>query len=701
MSGWALGVDIGGTFTDLVALHRATGEIRTGKVLTDYGDLAAGVMRGVAEVLRDGTLSAADVGAVVHGTTLATNALIERRGAPTALLVTQGFRDILEMARESRYDIYDIELRVPPPLVPRRLVFEVAERVDGQGRVVTPLDEAALPGIVATLRAEGVRGVALCFLNSFRNPAHERRVAQRLAELAPELAVSASVDVMPDIREYERASTTVANAYVRPVVERYLAKLREELAALGVPAQPLIMTSDAATVSCATAALYPVRLVESGPAGGVLAAAKLGALCGVSDVIAFDMGGTTAKICVIDHGEPERSAGFEVARVHRFAKGSGLPLKVPVIEMIEIGAGGGSVARVNELGLLQVGPDSAGSEPGPACYGLGGTQPTVTDADLALGYLDAGYFLGGRMRLDPGAAARAIATHVAAPLGLAQDRAAWGIHAVVNDAMARAAKVHCLERGKDPRDYALVASGGAGPVHAYRVAEALGMSRVIFPLRAGVMSALGFLVAAPAFEMLRAVIAPLATTDETTLAAMLAEMEAEGRLQVASAGPAEGARVERHLALRFAGQSYALDVPFAEGATLAQAADAFRALYRQRFHQLNPNVPLELVHARVVVRATPPRVDLPRVPRVGGGSLKGRRRAYMPEQGGHVDCPVHDRYALGEGDTVQGPAIIEEAESTVVIGPGASGVVDGFGNLVVTLPPRRAAAAMRHEAAPA
>lgn len=691
---WALGVDIGGTFTDLVLFDRVSGLVHAGKVLTDYGDLAAGVLRGARGLLAEAGVAARAINVTVHGTTLATNALIERRGAPTALFVTEGFRDLLEMARESRYDIYDIELRVPPPLVPRQHVFEIGERIDAAGGVVTPLDEAGLQGIVSAVRAAGLRSIAICFVNAFRNPAHEQRVADAIRRMDPDLAVCASTDVVPSIREYERASTTTANAYVRPVMERYLQGLRQELHSLGIPNPPLIMSSEGGVVSCDTACLHPVRLVESGPAGGVLAAAHLGALCGFSDVIAFDMGGTTAKICVIDRGEPERSTEFEVARVYRFAKGSGLPLKIPVLEMIEIGAGGGSIAEVNDIGLLQVGPKSAGAEPGPACYGAGGSGATVTDADLQLGYLDPEHFLGGRMRLDAAFAEAAINQSVAARLGVGLERAAWGIHEVVNDAMARAAKVHCLERGKDPRDYTLIAYGGAGPVHAYRVAEALGIERVVYPSRAGVMSAFGFLVAPAAFELLRGVARPVASLDWAELDAMLGDMAAEGQRQLGAAGILpEDCMVERQFALRFMGQSYALDVPAAPGqmdpAAVRRVTDTFLARYLERYHHANADIPLELDHVRVAVRGPAPKVTLqsiPDGPASADAAERGRRRIYLPEHAGYRDVPVYDRYRLLGGARVTGPAIVEENESTVVLGVGAEGRIDAFGNLVVLLP---------------
>jgi N-methylhydantoinase A len=694
--GYELGVDIGGTFTDLVLLDRDCGRLVAGKVLTDYANLAAGVLRGVNDLLARYDVPGAAVKKVVHGTTLATNALIERRGARTALVVTRGFRDLLEMARESRYDIFDMDLQTPPPLVPRRLVFEVTERIGADGAVVQALHVGEVEDIARRLEADGVRAVAVCLLHSFRNPAHERSAAETLQRVAPDLSVSLSSDVMPDLREYERASTTVANAYIQPVVRSYLDRLAGGLSAAGVPVEPMLIGSDAGTVGRAAALRYPVRLVESGPAGGALAASLLGRRAGVRDLIAFDMGGTTAKVCVIDGGVPERADQFEVARVHRFAKGSGLPIKVPVIEMIEIGAGGGSIARVDELGLLRVGPESAAADPGPASYGLGGDRPTVTDADLCLGYLDADFFLGGEMKLDKQRATDAIGRHVAEPLGLTATRAAWGIHAVVNDNMARAAKVHCLERGKDPRDYVLLAYGGAGPVHAGRVAAALGIRRVMYPLRAGVMSALGFLAAPVAFERMRADVGLLDAVDPVRANRILGELADESGELVRAAGvPPQDCEVRREAALRFAGQSYTLSVALPPGrltrAGLGRLRKEFTRVYRVRYHRLNPNMPVEVVSWRVCVTGPRPALNIAPPEYAGRAARKGARPVYFPEAGRFVNCAVFDRFALKPGARLRGPAVIEEKESTLVIGPGATAAIDRDGNLMAHLPAARAA----------
>jgi N-methylhydantoinase A len=682
-------VDIGGTFTDF-ALMSASGEVRAAKVLTNYKDLASAVLEGVRELTDGAPASRAAIERVVHGTTLATNALLQRKGAKTALLVTAGFRDTLELGRESRFDIYDIDIELPAALVPRRHVFEIEERVGHDGSISIPLNAAQVNEIIRSLKQQKIEAVAVCLLHAFKNPAHERGVAELLAKALPGVPVSISSDVMPDIREYERASTTAANAYVQPAIRGYLDRLEAGLKGEGVEAPLSIMTSDGGIVSCATALRYPVRLIESGPAGGAIAAAFYARETGMEKTIALDMGGTTAKVCVIDNSTPEQATEFEVDRVFRFAKGSGLPLKIPVIEMIEIGAGGGSTAGVSRLGLLKVGPESAGSDPGPACYGLGGSAPTVTDADLFLGYLDPRYFLGGRMPLDRDAAAKAIEHHLAAPLGIPLVRAAWGIHEVVNENMARAAKVHCLERGKDAREYSLIAYGGAGPVHAYRVAQALGIRTIFYPLRAGVMSAFGFLVAPAAFEMLRADLSPLESADTARISAFLREMETEAKALVATCGvPANKLSTGIEANLRFSGQSFELAVPV-NGALnrneLKKIRERFFDLYQQRYHRLSREVPVEIVSWRVVVKGPRPKASIHFSKAADRKALKGRRKVFMPEAGAFIACPVYDRYALGPGARLRGPAVIEEEESTAVVGPGAAIRVDRSGNLWVTRP---------------
>lgn len=687
-----VGVDIGGTFTDLIAFDVRTGRLSLGKTLTTPTEPARGVITGMMETLRTAGEEPSAVSGIVHGTTLVTNALIERKGAVTALLATDGFRDAVEIRREGRYDLYDLFIEMPTPLVPRRRRLGIRERVLADGSVYLPLDTAQLPEIVAQLRALGTEAVAVSLMHSYQNPDHERQIGEALATLAPELIVSLSSEVVPEIREYERTSTTLANVYVRPLVERYLADLVTRLDDLGITDAPLfIMLSSGGTATVETARRFPIRLIESGPAAGALAAAYYGTLTGRADLLSFDMGGTTAKACLIENGEPLIASDFEVARVYRFKKGSGLPVRVPVIEMIEIGAGGGSVARVDTLGLLKVGPDSAGADPGPACYGRGGMEPTVTDADLLLGYLDPDFFLGGKMQLDRDAAARAVA-RIAEPLGLGITEAAWGIHQVVNENMAGAARIHAVERGKDPRRYPVFAFGGAGPVHAYRVARILGAPELIVPLGAGVTSALGFLVAPLAFDYVRSYYARLDNLDWAKADALLTEMESEGAAALAEAGVARaGLTFRRSAEMRYIGQGFEVSVPLPDGPLtperLSEVQEAFAVAYRALYGRTAEGVPLEVLTWRVVVSGPRPELAL------GSDTFgtadardaqKGERRIYLPEHGGFTVAPVYDRYRLGTGATFSGPAVIEERECTVILGCGHTRV-DEYRNLIVTL----------------
>src|SRR5881296_1733559 len=550
-----LGVDIGGTFTDLVVIDEATGTARVGKVLTTTKDPAHGVEEGIHALLDEAGVRSDAVRAVVHGTTLATNALIERKGAKTALLTTEGFRDALEIRREGRYDMYDLFIDPPPPLVPRHLRREVPERLLADGSILKTLDEAAARRALAELAREGVEALAICLLHAYVNPAHERRLSEIAREVSPGLSVSCSSEVVPEIREYERASTTCANVYVAPLMARYLEDLERRLAALGIDGQLYIMQSSGGTALPPLARRLPVRLVESGPAAGALAAAQAARERHEPKLLSFDMGGTTAKACVIDDGAPLVAREFEVARADRFKKGSGLPIRVPVIEMIEIGAGGGSLARVDRMGLLKVGPDSAGADPGPACYAQGGQVPTVTDADLLLGYLDPNFFLGGRMRLDADAASRAVEDKIAKPMGLSLTEAAWGIHRVVNENMAAAARVHGIERGRDLRAYPLFAFGGAGPVHAWHVGRILKVPRVLVPFGAGAMSAYGLLAAPLAFDFVRTAPQRVDAGDWAQVNGLFADMEGEGRQLLARAGVASGDVIVSRLAeMRYVGQ---------------------------------------------------------------------------------------------------------------------------------------------------
>ncbi|HET7266369.1 MAG TPA: hydantoinase/oxoprolinase family protein [bacterium] len=689
-----IGVDIGGTFTDLILLDDAGGVFQIGKVLTTTADPADGVIDGVRGLLEAAGVPAAAVAQLVHGTTLLTNALIERKGARTALITTRGFRDALEIAREHRYDMYDLFIERPAPLVPRYLRYELRERVLEDGTVEEALDLEEARRLVETLRRDEVQAVAVCFLHSYRAPAHERAVGDLIRTGAPRLACALSHEVVPEIREYERTSTTVANVYIQDLAARYLARLEERLRAMDVRAPLFVMQSTGGICSVETASRLPIRVVESGPAAGALGAAYFGKLAGRPDLLSFDMGGTTAKACLVEGGEPLTAPEFEVARVYRFKRGSGLPIKVPAIEMIEIGAGGGSLARVNRLGLLTVGPDSAGADPGPACYGRGGREPTVTDADLVLGYLDPEFFLGGRLRLDREAARRTIEERVAGPLGLDTVQAAWGIHQVVNENMASAVRVHAVERGKDIRRFPLFAFGGAGPVHAHRVARILRCATIVCPLGAGVASAMGFLVAPLVFDFVRTVRGGLEAMDWAAAAAAVGEMEEEGRRLLSATVRGDEIGFRRWADMRYRGQGYEVRVPLPdaplEPGGAAALRDAFERAYAAIYGHTAPGVPVDVVGWRVAAYGPKPVLPsygagAPTAGRSPGGSgaLKTRRAIYLPEHRGFADAPVYDRYRLVPGDEFAGPAVVEERESTVVVGPDARVRMDGWLNLVI------------------
>jgi N-methylhydantoinase A len=605
------------------------------------------------------------------------------------LLTTSGFRDVLEIGREGRYDMYDIFIDPPAPLVPRHLRLEVTERLLADGSVLTPLDERSAETAVRALLAAGVEAIAVCLLHAYRSPVHERALGDLVRRMAPGLAVSCSSEVVPEIREFERASTTAANVYVMPLMARYLDDLERKIHDLGIAGNFYVMLSSGGVATPETAKRVPIRLVESGPAAGALAAARMAREAGEPRMLSFDMGGTTAKACVIDRAQPLVAREFEVARADRFKKGSGIPIRVPVVEMIEIGAGGGSIARIDRLGLLKVGPESAGADPGPACYGLGGTGATVTDADLVLGYLDPAFFLGGRMRLDVDAARRAIASRVARPLGLSLSEAAWGIHRVVNENMAAAARIHGIERGKDLRAYPLFAFGGAGPVHAWAVGRILRVPRVLVPFGAGAISAWGLLVAPLTFDFVRTASERLDRADWPRINQLLAAMQVEGRDILARAGVAPADTVIRRTAeMRYTGQGHEVEVDVPSGdldvSSLAALTSRFEAAYRALYGRTPQGVPIEALNWRVIVAGPAPEISMGAAagPAPGSEPVKSTRPAYFPEADGYVQTPVYDRYRLAAGMRFDGPAIVEERESTTVIGPRARISVDARLNLV-------------------
>ena len=690
-----IGIDIGGTFTDFVLLDDASGRIDTWKCLTTPRDPSEAIEEGIGALARAVPDCVERLEEVIHGTTLVINAIIERKGAKTGLITTRGFRDVLELGREIRYAAYDAFAEFPEPLVPRARRLEVNERLRADGSVLEPLDLAQARSAVRTLAAMDVESVAVCLLNSFENPAHERALKQILAEELPSASVSISYDVLPQIREYERTSTTVANAYVKPLTERYLRQLTERLKAIGLRGRLFIMLSSGGVTSAEIAAEFPVRIIESGPTAAVIAGEYYSRLFDCPEMFCFDMGSTTAKSCLIQGGAAGVVPTFEIGRVQRFMKGSGLAIQVPVVDLMEIGAGGGSIARVSRLGTLQVGPESAGAEPGPICYGRGGTEPTVTDADLLLGYLDPDYFLGGAMALDAAAAQRGIETRVAQPLGVPYLHALWGIHDLINETMAAAAKTHIAERGGNPQALTVVAFGGAGPVHAYGLAKKLGAPRLAVPPNAGVGSALGFFTAPRAFDLARSHKTALDGADFAAIETLFRELEADGEATLRQAGAEGPIEFARSIDARFIGQGSETNLPIDERDVRALDAAALRRRFDEAYQRLYgrtyPQSPVEFVNFRVRASLPVKPLELPQHAAPAGARLadakKGERRAYSPIAREFIAHAVYDRYRLFAGAQIAGPAIIEERESTVLLGEDASARVDAYGFLWIDLPP--------------
>lgn len=681
-----LSVDIGGTFTDVVL---DTGEARhTRKVLTTHRAPEEAVIEGTRLLLGEAGLDFADLALFVHGTTLATNAVIERKGARTALIATEGFRDVVAIADEGRYDQYDVFIERPVPLVPRRLRFTVPERMDVHGKVRLPLDEAAVRAVAARLRAAEVQAVAVALIHGYANDAHERCIHDLLAEECPGLAVTLASEVAPEIREYERTSTAVANAYVQPLMAGYLGRLRDGFRAAGSTAPIHLMTSGGSLASLETARRFPIRLVESGPAGGAILAAGVAAARGERKVLSFDMGGTTAKICLIEDGAPMKSRVFEVDRQARFLKGSGLPVRIPVIEMIEIGAGGGSLARLDALGRIAVGPDSAGSEPGPACYGRGGTIPTVTDADLVLGRIDPHRFAGGTIALEPERSERALAEQIGEPLTLSPVGAARGVQEIVDENMANAARVHAVERGLVVTDHTLVAFGGAAPLHAARLAEKLGIARIVVPPDAGVGSAVGFLEAPVAYELVRSRYARLDRFEPGPLDALLAEMAQEARSLAESAAGGRALHETRRAFMRYLGQGHeiAIELP-GRPLTVADAdglRSAFEHDYAQLFQRAIPGAVIEILSFAVMVgtrEAAPAILAVP--PRREGPAPVGTRGVILGQDEERREVPVYARGDFTAGARIAGPAVIVEAGTSTLVSESFDAWLDAGGALVL------------------
>ncbi len=692
MSGERLAVDVGGTFTDIVLL-REDGAIFTRKVLSSPPDFNRAIRDGVGALLDERALAADGIAEFSHAATVATNAIITRSGAATGLITTQGFRDVLEIRRMRMHRLYDINWEKPPPLVPRHLRLEVPGRLDPAGREVTPLDEAAVARAVARLKAEGVEAVAVCFLHAYANDAHERRAGEIIAELAPEWWVSISSEVLPEIKEYERTSSTVINAYVQPVVGRYAREMGEDMAALGIVAPIMVMQSNGGMMPLASARALPMHIIESGPAAGVTGAYHLARRLGLPNVMTLDMGGTTAKAALIEEGEicrsPEYEVGGEVSIGHRLMKGSGYLLRVPSIDLAEVGAGGGSIARIDSGGALKVGPESAGAAPGPACYDAGGMAPTITDANVVLGLTNPEALAGGSLRIRPGLAEAAIADHLAGPLGLELEAAAWAVRNVANSGLIRALRAVSTERGHDPRDFTLFAFGGMGPVHALDVADELAIERVIIPLVPGLFSALGLLFADVEHHLIRTHYADTIDIDLAAANAVIDKLAREAEAALASEGYcADQRELLVSLDARYKGQDSAIPIDRPSPTLDVAAIDAlirnFHGAHEQTYGYRSDEE-VQIVAVRCIGRGLARRARVPErlIPEaVGEVRAAGPRRCYLGPGHGWVEAEVRDRAELGD-ETLTGPALIEEDDSLTVVTPGWRARLDPWSNILL------------------
>ena len=681
-----LAVDIGGTFTDLV-LETAEAPFSL-KVPTTPEAPEVGVLSGVRTLLQEAGLSPAELGLVIHGTTLATNALIERKGAKTALLTTEGFRDSLAIAYEHRFEQYDLYMERPPPLVPRELRFTVDERIAADGEVLMDLDETAVRSLIPTLAALEIEALAICFLHSYADARHERRAGELLAEGLPGVSITLSAEVCPEIREYERGSTACANAYVMPLMAGYLGRLQDGIRELGAACPLLLMMSSGGVTTVETAQRFPIRLVESGPAGGVILARDVAAENGAAQALSFDMGGTTAKLTLIDDFEPQHSRSFEVARAYRFLKGSGLPLRIPVIDMVEIGAGGGSIARVDELERITVGPDSAGAAPGPACYGQGGTAPTVTDADVVLGRILPEHFAGGKMPLDASAARLAIEVDVGRRRDLTAVSAAAGITEIVDETMANAARVHAVENGKDTRERVLIAFGGAAPLHAARLAEKLGIERIVVPAGAGVGSAHGFLRAPIGYEVVRTRLCRLSSFDAEMANGLFAEMREEAESVVRLGAPAAPLTEIRAAFMRYRGQGHEITVPLPNRAYSARDQATLKALFEERYRALFgrviPKLEIELLTWTLSLATESASIQpADPIPAVQRAVPSEQCTLFDPRMETEQPVSVFGRDELAPGAELRGPALVVEAQTTTLVPEGFVARINALRQLIL------------------
>jgi len=690
---YRLGCDIGGTFTDFVLLNDETGEMITGKCLTTPQDPSDAVEEGIRALEKVAPNFVGKLDELIHGTTLVINSIIERKGARTGLITTKGFRDVIELGREIRYAPYDIFAEFPKPLIPRRFRIEVDERVRSDGSILKPLDEEEARNTVRKLLQMGVESIAVCLINSFENPAHELMIKKIIEEEAPDISTSISYYVLPQIKEYERTSTTVTNAYVKPLTGRYLSKLADRLASIGFKGKLFIMLSSGGVTSVETAAEFPVRVIESGPTAAVIAGQYYGKHFNIPEMLCFDMGGTTAKSCLIQKGVAGVVPTFEVGRVQRFMKGSGLTIQVPVVDLLEIGAGGGSIAKISKMGTLQVGPESSGADPGPICYGRGGVDPCVTDADLLLGYLDENYFLGGEMKLDKEGARSGMEARIDRPLGVPFIMAIWGIHDLINETMAAAAKTHIAEKGGNPKIVTIAAFGGAGPVHAYGLAKKLGSTRLLVPPNAGVGSAMGFFTAPRAFDLLRSHKVSLSDSNFMEIEDIFKALEGDAAKILKKESADDVIRYGRSLDMRFVGQGSEVNVPLPPGEFTKFKKEDIRHLfddvYERLYGRTYPDSEVEFINFKVRASLPERLLQLPRLKKQKGQNLeqaiKGKRLAYSHLAKDFVPYTVFNRYKLFPDASFQGPAIIEEKESTLIVGEDAYVRMDDFGFLWVEL----------------
>ena len=665
-----MGVDIGGTFTDVV-LETVAGRFSV-KVLTTYAAPENAIIDGMHQVCAKAGIGPGDIGQIIHGTTLATNALIERRGAKTALITTEGFRDVIEMRTESRFEQYDLNLTLPEPLLPRHMRFTVRERVDANGRVLIGLARDDIEGVVDRIAEAGFESVAVGLIHSYLNPRHEEMIRDVLRERLPEVSVSISSEVSPQMREYERFNTVVANAYIKPLMASYLGRLEERLQGEGLRCRIFLMHSGGGIISLAKAAEFPVRLVESGPAGGAVFAAHVAARYGLDRVLSFDMGGTTAKICLIKNQTPKTSRVFEVARTYRFKKGSGMPISIPVIDMVEIGAGGGSLAHVDAMRQIRVGPESAGSEPGPACYGRGGERPAVTDADLVLGRLDADHFAGGTIPLYRDRSEKALHDHVGAALDMDTTEAAFGLSEVVDENMANAARVHAVENGEDLGEYTMIAFGGAAPLHAARLCEKLGVARLLVPPGAGVGSAIGFLRAPFSFEANRSVYMKLSDFDAEAIRVLLAQLREEATAFVRTCDAEAAILSEYKVYMRYTGQGWEIPIALTEEQALNPDAATFEARfvedYTRLFGRAVEGMDIEITVWSVNATTEPEAVSrVKEVTEVRTAVMSGKCSFFDPAEGKRLHGYRYDRDRLEPGRRLMGPAKVTEDETTVIV----------------------------------